>query len=375
MFRRSAIVLFALLLGIAGTHSQATATSVSCLFIPAAQRADMIADAARDIVYIASRDGNLLRYDLTSRGFLSPIPLGGRPNGIDISPDGNTLAVADFDASNGSTSSICVVDLSSSAARRVQFSAGKYESGTFSVAFADNQTVLASTSSGYSGYQPARKINVVSGTASVFSQFSAGGACGAMFSASADHTVVGIAQNNTYPIGPTYYRVADGSIVGVQANLSSLYEVAVSRNAQQFAFPHGASTYIYDRNLQQIGAISGTYSDEKALGIAYSPVADIGYIAWANSSGNHNEIVAFDTNSLGVVATIDASPAFTLPGNYYWPFQSGRLRISSDGAQLLALVNAGVNVYAIPEPSALALLGVGAVGLLAYAWRRRMGKA
>lgn len=63
-------------------------------FIPASSRVDMVYDDNRHLVYITNGN-SLLRYDLSTASFLSPIQLGGNLSGIDISPDGNTLAVAD----------------------------------------------------------------------------------------------------------------------------------------------------------------------------------------------------------------------------------------------------------------------------------------
>src|SRR5262245_52558898 len=66
------------------------------VFIPAPNRVDMVHDAARGVLYI-SGGTNVLRYHLASASFLTPYSLPANSNlkGIDLSPDGNTLVVAD----------------------------------------------------------------------------------------------------------------------------------------------------------------------------------------------------------------------------------------------------------------------------------------
>src|SRR5206468_764622 len=80
-----------------GTLVIKPASSTGPRLIPAPNRADMVYDQGRDIVYITS--GNqVLRYQLGSDSFLSPFQLSGNLKGIDMSPDGNTLLVADSSA-------------------------------------------------------------------------------------------------------------------------------------------------------------------------------------------------------------------------------------------------------------------------------------
>src|SRR4051794_12940432 len=52
-------------------------------FIPSANRADMVHDAARSMIYITD-GGSVLRYQVPSGTFLPPIVLGGQLRGIDI---------------------------------------------------------------------------------------------------------------------------------------------------------------------------------------------------------------------------------------------------------------------------------------------------
>jgi autotransporter-associated beta strand protein len=369
---------------VAWATSPARAASVPVTFIPAPDRIDMVEDCAQDVLYISSSDGNLLRYDLAGQSFLSPIAIGGRPYGVDISPDGNSLAVANMGYTT-TTNWIDVVSPSDGSVRQISFSrSAENDCGTFSVAFADNGNVLVSSCDLYStAATPLRLVNLSSGANATVGETPASTSLGAMLSPSADHSVIGIAENNIHPASPGCYNVSDGSVAfgPTNGNVLALYEVAVSRNGQQYALPTGnynghspdGFTYFFNQNLQEIGAIAGPFTDDYALGIAYSPVADVGYIAWANAAGNHDEIEEFDTNTLSVIGVIDSSPAFTLPMNYYFPYESGRLRVSADGSELFALVNGGVNAYAIavPEPSTAVLLGVGVVGLLGYRWRRK----
>src|SRR4051794_15450889 len=62
-------------------------------FISAPSRADIAYDTQHDVLYI-SGGSSLLRYDLSTRTFLPAIDIGGTTKGMDISPDGGTLAVA-----------------------------------------------------------------------------------------------------------------------------------------------------------------------------------------------------------------------------------------------------------------------------------------
>jgi hypothetical protein len=64
-------------------------------FISAPSRVDMVYDSGRDVVYITNAD-SVLRYHLGSNSFLAPFAIrGANLAGIDLSPDGNTLVVAD----------------------------------------------------------------------------------------------------------------------------------------------------------------------------------------------------------------------------------------------------------------------------------------
>jgi hypothetical protein len=282
---------------------------------------------------------------------------------MDISPDGSTLVVADA-SSNGYTDRIDVVNLATGSSRTIPFPLSAYEGGGYTAAFTDNSHVLVSTSYLGSGWVPLRKIDLSTGAASTIATVRQN----TMLSASADHSVVAIAEANEEPVGAERYCTSNGNIASATDNPWSLFEIAASRNGQQYAVPTYNGTYILNQNLKQVGLI-GTYATCMPIGVAYSPTKDLVYFAWADFNYQHSRIDVYNTNTLQEVGVIDSGTPFDSTGN--WAFQEGRLRVSADGSLLFASVPGGVDVYAVPEPSTLALLGIGAVSLLGYAWRRR----
>ena len=81
-------------------------------------------------------------------------------------------------------------------------------------------------------------------------------------------------------------------------------------------------------------------------------LGQLSYIFTQNGGGNFNQTL----NSGG-------TPLAATP--------SGDGILAIDGFMWVAGDPAEINISSVPEPATLALLGVAAVGLLAYVWRRR----
>src|SRR5436190_38937 len=112
-------------------------------FILAPSRVDIVYDLPRDILYISSRS-NVLRYQLSSDTFLSPYTLTGSLMGMELSPDGNKLFVADSSTAS-STVWVHVIDLNTGVDTPAVFAAASNESGTFAVAFGGDGAALISS--------------------------------------------------------------------------------------------------------------------------------------------------------------------------------------------------------------------------------------
>jgi hypothetical protein len=109
------------------------ASAADGVFVPAAARRDAVHDAARNRVYI-SNGGQVLRYATKYDVFRSPIVLGGNLGGLDISPDGKTLVVADRSVS-ATEAWVWLVDLDTLAARKMPVPVAFYETGTYSAVY------------------------------------------------------------------------------------------------------------------------------------------------------------------------------------------------------------------------------------------------
>jgi uncharacterized repeat protein (TIGR01451 family) len=328
-----------------GSSNPFQSVSAELTFIPAANRTDMVEDSSRGLLYIAN--GNcVLRYDLTNQTFLTPFNFGTNLRGMDISPDNNTLIVADTAAYDGSNTWVYVVDLPSGTWRQANFSSGFYEGGTYAVAFGNDGAALISSEFLGSGYTPLRRYDPVSGEVTTIAEPWAP----SMVSASGDGSVIGVAEGNNSGGPFVRYDVAAQAETGSAGDGWFNFEIAVNRNGSQFAVPTFGGTYLYDSNLNQVGLL-GTYSDDGPIGLAYNPQADLLYCAWSPSPF----LRVFETHALAEVAEYYCGDIFWYIGNQ--AFQQGRVRSSHDGSNIFVTVTGGVVwiFRPVPPPADLAL--------------------
>jgi len=235
-------------------------------FISAPDRVDMVYDSGRDTVYVTS-GASVLRYHVGTNTFLSPFDLGGSLAGLDLSPDGNTLVVADR-TRNASNTWVHVVNLDTGTSSKVLFPRYSLEGGTFTVAYtSDNHVLITSTFEG-SGWVPLRRLNPATGAWSdLRSRFTTGFGevrQDTMLAASGDRSVVGFAESNSSdgPVGR--YRVSDSTVVqktGYTDGTSWFnYEIGTNKNGTQFAVPTYGGTFIYNGSMVKTGTVLGVYA-------------------------------------------------------------------------------------------------------------------
>ncbi len=329
------IVLAILMLGLTGLGSTQPAHAEGT-FISAPNRVDMVHDPIRNILYITS-GGEILRYDLCSQRFFPSFQLGGRLMGIDLSPDANTLAVADNSYSNG-TVWIHLANLQNGATQKVTFAQAFYEGGTYAVAYGNDGNLLITSRFLGSGWVPLRRYNPTTGaTANLWTVTQ-----DTILNSSADGSVIGFAESNSSDGPWGRYRVSDGNLVeriGYTDGTSNYnYEIATNRNGTQFAIPTGVGTFVYNSNFAQIAFVWQQPAGAlQPYGGVYDPTKDVLYLSW----GGTQEVRAFETTNFTQVATFNIGSTFNASGTRQ-TYETGHLKISRDGSMLFAVVDGGI---------------------------------
>ena len=304
-------------------------------FLPIPDRVDAVYDSERCRVYVTSSSGSLYRYDIWTRATDVLLDAGGNLAGIDLSPNGDRLLVADTNGGSSATNRMFLFDLEDGSSRELRFQKDFMEGGTFVPVFLDDSRALVTSTFLGSGWAPLREVDVDYGTYSTLASLRQN----SMLSPSADRSVIAFAESNISNGSFGRYDPASGDFTNGATGWFA-YEIAVSRDAAQYAVPSygGLQIYTYAGAFSRIATIGSA-----SLGAAYSPVADRLYASWANGG-----IEAIDTTTLSSVVTLDSNPGLDWAGN--GAFVSGRLRISGDGRLLLATVSGGVKLYPISEP-------------------------
>jgi hypothetical protein len=303
------------------------------LVIPVPEPVDVVHDARRHRLYITSRDldGLVLSYDLPNRRFDPPLLSGGAFLGIDLSPDGDHLVVAD-NATDAGQIWIYRIDLTTGATHKLAFARTPDEAGTIEAVFTTDGEALVTSDAAIGADVPLRRVDLTTGAA--VNLLTTRGSAG--LGASADHAVIGFVELD--PSGRQWgrYQVADQTITTPVTDTSGP-RIAVDRTGSQFAIPRGRDLALFDAKLRLRAAIAAPFP-AMPISAAYSSMADELYVAW---SGATTSIDAWSSVTLDKLR--DIVPAAGLfPDLVFGP---GPLRVSADGRLVFSITRAGVGVY------------------------------
>lgn len=358
---RGAISIACMSIGLAST---AFAQGGAQGFIYTGGKADMAYDAQRGILYISGTD-DVRRYDIAHQAYLDPIhvgPLtvgadvGTRTVGLDISPDGNTLAIGlpDRAYSTSTASFVGLVNLNNNQMSLVELQRyGYYEGGTNRVVF-DSAGKLLISSGGF-GSQVLRLYDPATGTAGVLGFLPEE----SHLAASANRQVIGIAETLSsgpwgyYHTGDQVYRAQHDSFYG--GTNWDHQAIAVSPDGGQFAIITSGGLLLGDQD--QLIFRMGEYGGTIPLGVAYSPV------------NGHLLIPLSETNYIGEydAQTLEELHRYEVPGQFggeSWRFGDGYTKVASDGSYVFSYLDDGIAYVAlVPELSTLwqTLLGLAVI--------------
>jgi hypothetical protein len=311
--------------------------------IPAANRVDMVHDAQRGFVYVTNGP-NLLVYQ-TSTGTLAPLFIGGDLGGIDLSPDGSTLVIADRTGS-AIDSGVFLVALNTLAATRVAVSkSSSMEGGMFTAAYGADNAIYTTSMFNGSGTVPLRKLDPATGTWTTLATINQD----TMLAPSGDAQTIAFAESNTSDGAWGLIDIPTGQIVrrtGYTNGTSWFnFEIAADRLGTQFSIPTYDGTFVYNDTYQKIATL-GQYAGQLPIGVAYHPVDQIAYFPWSGTS----QVRVYDMNTLTQTGAYDFGSAFSWVGNH--AFQQGRTRLSRDGSLLMVTIDGGVGLQTQYAPLA-----------------------
>jgi uncharacterized protein YaiE (UPF0345 family) len=314
------------------------ASAADGILIPAPNAVDMVHDAKRGLVYISTSDGKILRYKISTASFLAPFVLGPTANlaGMDLLTGNNRLAVADRDSS---ATELWLFEVNPDTGKATKFKARKdfYEGGMFTVAYAYNGNIYATSSFEGSGWVPLRRFTGRMRFPAIIDNVRQD----TMLSASADRKTIAFAETNISDGRWGMVDVPTGQIVrreGYEDGTSWFnYEIATDALGATFVLPTYGGAYVYNDIYQHIQTI-GVYAEGQPVGVAFHPTQFRVYFPWAGTS----EIRVYDTTDWQQIGTYDAGYAFDHPGNA--SFQPGRTRVSANGQYLMVRVIDGVRL-------------------------------
>jgi len=330
--------------GAAGAATDGDCALTEPVFLAIPDRVDLVFDEKRCFVYVSTSSGVVQSYDIRKKALRPLVDLGDGLAGMDLSPDQNTLLVADTVADPYGPdphNKVFALDLARRRTRPYTFAEESLESGTFMPLFVNDDEFLLTSMFAGSGWVPLRRVSLDTGDAVKLRDVLQN----TMLALSADGSTVALAESNISSGPASRYSVAFNEFDTVETDWF-LYEIGISRDGSQFAVPIYGGLYIYNYTYTYSFGEPvklGTHASHYALAATYSPDSDIVYVSWNDVSGSESSIEALDSNTFEPLFILDDDPGLVHTGNY--AFGSGRLRIARSGDMIGATIQNGVRLY------------------------------
>ncbi len=266
--------------------------------------------------------------NLETGTFGTPIIVGSKPEGIDITPDGSTLYVCD---SGGQA--ISVIDLTTDQVQTIVTPTTSDSATPWQIAIGDNGTAIFTTTFGGSGFgADAYLLNLDTDTITVLTSVGNNGEVteAARVARSSDYStaVIALGDDSGGPI--SIYSFSSGTAVNVNLSGSVSYP-AVSGTGSTVMVNGGTGTYLVDGTT---GALLGTV-DGGGDGVALNQAGTIGF----NVSGTSVQEVNTTSFLAGASLALPTGETGT-----------GQLALAPSGDILVALTSTGAAIVQAGSP-------------------------
>jgi len=292
---------------------------------------DVLIDDSCKYVYVTNKSENRVEvFSLRTGKLVTPIAVGSQPSGLDTSPDGKTLYVANSGGNN-----ISVVNLASGIETSKFFVPGDFSNDTpFSLAVANNGIVLFSTTFSGSGFG-GRMMQLDPSTKAVTQRtdfwYWGTNTEVTFLKASGDRSTIGIVAGDISS-GPVFKYLSASDTFTPEKDLDSfISNIALDFSGSVMLVNPG--TFVLDSNLNMTGSIPGG-----SFGVAVQPSGTIGYQV---GSSRIDVLNLAKFTKIGSLDTGDTVGTADLLG-----FGSGvgRMAISRDGQLLAVITDHGLSV-------------------------------
>jgi len=290
---------------------------------------DILIDDACQHVYVTNASTNHVDvYSLQTGKLDTPIQVGSLPAGLDLSPDGATLYVANSGGNNFS-----VVDTSQGTeTRKVAVAAGFSNDKPFSIAVARSGLVLFSTTFAGSGFGGrVLQFDPTTDEVTQRTDFWIRGTTteSTFLKASGDRSAIGIVAGDISS-GPVFRYASAANTFSKEKDLNAFVSyVALDDAGSTILVDPGTS--VLDATLSLAGTIPGG-----SFGVAVDPSGTVGYRV-STAQVDVLDLGGFTTTtSLDLDDTVETADAFG--------FGVGRIAISRDGTLLAVITDHGVSI-------------------------------
>jgi DNA-binding beta-propeller fold protein YncE len=325
------------------TQSGITIHNGAVSLIPLTDHRDVVLDSVHNILYASTTNGTLERYNLTTQSLMPPIYLGSVLNGMDITPDGDFMYVADG-IHNDTQGFVKKVDLNTGSVTLLSYNLGTREGGAYDIVIMNANRAFLTTianNNATNGAMPFRQLDLATDTFSIRSDIPTTNSHSIM-DRSRDRDAL-LLQESYAAFGIFYYDVSSDSWKKISTDhwpfspsTAGALNADGSLVARQITGVNTSGVYIRDASLALVKTLSG------ASQFAFDPIHNVFYGAAPPLTP---QIIAYDTTTWAEKYRIDSVES-------YYTFFFDYMSINDAGTILYFTTPSGVRPLTIPQPTA-----------------------